>query len=101
MWCDGRCDVCGNDRKVAVASLPGMPVSVARCAACYQADAVPLWAAVANTVQIGGMANAADWWLDTVEATLSHLGISRDAFNKMVEEMNRDWDAQMVHDGEA
>lgn len=68
-------------------------MSVSRCSDCLNADAVPLWAAVANTVSIGGMEQAADWWRETVDATLAHLGVTRQAFDTMVTEMDRDWDA--------
>jgi hypothetical protein len=80
------CDVCEKNEALGVASLPGIPMSVATCRDCLRAGAIPLWAAVANTVCIGGMNESAPWWTEVVDATLTHLGVSREDFDAMVAE---------------
>jgi hypothetical protein len=69
-----------------VTSLPGIALSVARCVDCLEADAVPLWMAVANTVAIGGMVHAADWWREIVADTLAYLQVPVEDFDLMVAE---------------
>lgn len=89
-WVDPRtgqvvkCEVCNERDAIGVASIPGIPVSVAWCTICVRSGAIPYWAVVANTVICGGLDRMADWWQETVETTLTHLGKTREEFNRDV-----------------
>jgi hypothetical protein len=78
------CEVCNERPAVGVASIPGMPMSIAWCRECLASGAIPWWAAIAETACIGGLAHAADWWLDIVDATCRHLGRTRDELDAAV-----------------
>lgn len=58
----GKCDVCGQDKLVGVASLPFAAMSVAFCRDCLKNKAFPLWALHANAEMCGGYENCADWF---------------------------------------
>lgn len=77
------CEVCGARPAVGVAST-SIPYSAAYCAACAAIGADPYWVLVANTAGIGGMPNAAEHWHEQVRVTLTHLGISREQFDRDV-----------------
>lgn len=85
----GRCDVCTLIVPVMVTSMPGIAMSIARCNACRQADVIPLWAAVGNTVAIGGFDQATDWWKEYVQDTCEYLGVPMADFHVMVNESLR------------
>lgn len=89
---DLTCDVCNNEPAKGVASVPGVPVSVAYGEKCLAANAHPYGIVVANTALIGGYEHAAGWWRDMVDCTLSHLAIPRDKFNADVGEAMREVD---------
>lgn len=74
------CDVCEAEPTVGVASVPGVPISVAYCRKCLEANAHPWWVLVANTACMGGLQNADRWWVEMVEDTCRHLGQTRDLF---------------------
>jgi hypothetical protein len=78
------CGVCETNPAVGVCAIPGVPASDAFCSPCLRAGAIPMWAAVANTANLGGLDQAADWWVATVEATLKVVGVSRDEFETQV-----------------
>jgi hypothetical protein len=86
---DSRCDVCSEATTTFVSSLPGIPISVARCRDCLHAGAVPLAVAVATTADVGGMDRAAGWWVETVEVTLERLRVPRGDFDQMVSDCIR------------
>lgn len=90
------CEVCSTPAPVVVTSLPGLPITVARCVECIAADAIPLYMAVGTTVAIGGLDNAADWWCETVASTLEHLGVTQEMFDRAVRTADELWSAQMV-----
>lgn len=69
---------------VGVASIPGMPISVAYGRNCLAANAHPWWALVGNAAMIGGLDQAADWFRAMVEATCRHLGKTLADFNREV-----------------
>ncbi len=85
-WNVGVCEVCNAKTTVAVCSLPGIPMTIARCGGCYDADVIPLWIAVGNTALMGGMWNCADWWHEIVTDTLAYLGVNSADFTAMVEQ---------------
>lgn len=83
------CAVCGEEPAVGVAAIPGVPASDAYGARCLEANAHPMWALVANTALIGGLHEAADWWVDMVQDTLTHLGVSVETFEREVAEATK------------
>lgn len=90
----GKCDVCDTNEPVGVACVPGVPMSVAYCQACLQANAHPWWALVNTTAMCGGLDKMVDEWRFMVEDTCKHLGKSMAEFNadvvKSVEMLNED-----------
>ena len=58
----GKCDTCGKETLVGVASLPFAAMSVAFCRDCLVHNAFPLWAIHANVEMIGGYEHVADWF---------------------------------------
>lgn len=79
------CDVCGEHEEVGVASVPGVPMSVAYCTECLRANAHPYGIMVINTALIDGYDNASEWWQQMVDDTLAHLGKTREQFDRDVE----------------
>ena len=86
---DDKCDCCGKEKPVGVASLPGIPVSIAWCPKCLAADVIPYEYLVGNTAMIGNMEKAAPWWMELVDRTLAYFDIDRDKFNEDVEEASK------------
>jgi len=80
------CDVCGKNKAVGVACVPGVPASVAYCKGCLEANAHPLRILIGQTASLGGLQNCADWWVDMVNSTLGHLGKTLSWFNGEVKE---------------
>ncbi len=80
------CQVCGEDREVAVCTVPGVPYSASYCQECFDANAHPYYLVVSNTWAAGGYHKCAGWWQDLVDDTLEHLNISFQKFNKDVDE---------------
>ena len=77
------CDVCGKPA-IGVACIPGVPMSVAYCRECLEANAHPWWALVANTICINGLENADDGWKGMVYDTCKRLHKTLEEFNKEV-----------------
>lgn len=78
---DSRCECCEEVKPiVGVASIPGMPISIAWCRNCLESGAIPYWAAVANTAMCGGLDNCNDEWKKIVTDTLFYFGKSIDDF---------------------
>lgn len=91
-----KCDTC-REPAVGVASMPGVPASFAYCRQCLHANAHPYGMVVANTAMIGGVGQAAEWWLEIVHATLIRLGKDRMEFERDVTE---EMESQMREDGQ-
>lgn len=81
------CEVCNKNDSVGVAAIPGVPMSCAFCAECLEANAIPWWAAVANTACCGGLGNTAPWWRHIVFCTCNHLGKSLAEFTNEVNQL--------------
>lgn len=92
----GDCDVCKKEPAVGVACVPGMPVSVAYGRACLDANAHPYGLLVVNTALVGDYAKSAEWWQEMVDATLTHLGKSREQFDADVAESNAEFERDMA-----
>lgn len=49
-YVNGLCECCNQKKPlVGVACIPGIPMSIAWCRECLEADVIPYWAAVSNT----------------------------------------------------
>lgn len=83
------CNVCSKSKAKGVAAMPGVAGSFAYCKGCLEANAHPYPMIVINTALLGQypdagtdvLASTADWWIDMVECTLTHLEISREKFD--------------------
>ena len=81
----GKCDVCKAEGvPVGVSCVPGCPISAAYCMECLKADAHPWDILVANTVCIGGLENAAEYWKQMVDNTCKYLNKTIEQFNEEV-----------------
>lgn len=74
------CDCCNKEPAIGAAAVPGMPVTIAWCATCLNANVVPYSLAVVNTVRLGGVDNTAHWWQALVRRTLEYFGKTRAEF---------------------
>lgn len=96
------CEVCGDEPGVGVASIPGVPMSVAYGKRCLAANAHPYGIVVANTAMASGHPDweqgCAPWWKQIVHDTLAHLGKTREEFDADVArevEVMREYEAEM------
>jgi hypothetical protein len=80
----GTCETCGALTDLWIYALPGIPISVGNCRVCMETNSYPWTILVANTVAIGGMDHAADWWKDAVNVSLARLGKTRQEFYEAV-----------------
>ena len=80
-----QCQVCGEHRKTVACTVPGVPWSAAYCQECYDANAHPYHILVSNTWAVGGYDEADGWWQSMVDDTLTHLKITREQFDKDLE----------------
>jgi len=83
------CETCG-DQAVAVIAVPSVPYSAAYCQKCLEANAHPWQILVANTAAMGGLKQAAPFWLEMVKCTCKRLGRSLDEFKADVLEVMSD-----------
>ena len=74
-------------RSVGVFAVPGIPMSVAYCEKCLEADSHPIGLLIANTVCCGGWDNCADWWKEIVEHSLEYQGKTLEWFNGAVQKI--------------
>lgn len=79
------CDVCEKNLEIGVACVPGLPISVAYCQQCLNANAHPWWTLVAGTALNNGLENCADYWKKMVQDTCVHLGRTLEEFNQDVQ----------------
>lgn len=75
-----KCETCQHNNAIGVFCVPSIPYSAAYCDECLQANAHPWWLLVANTADIGGLEDAAPWWVSIVKATCHHLGRTLEQF---------------------
>lgn len=77
-------DLCGccHQQKpiVGVACIPGVPMSIAWCSDCLQADVIPYEIAVANTACCGGWSHCNPEWRQLVRTTLVYFNKSCSTF---------------------
>lgn len=90
---DGICDVCEKERPVAVASVSGVPISVAYCKECLASDAEPWWVLVGQVASLGGLHRCHPVAAEMVDATCRHLKRTRTEFNMAVWHAEREMQA--------
>jgi hypothetical protein len=91
------CECCKKNPSVGVASIPGIPMSIAWCTECLAAQVIPIWALSANTACAGGLEQSADWWKELVERTLKYFNKSLEEFNSLVAEDQKTLDAYYMN----
>lgn len=79
------CNVCRKNKAIGVASVPGVPISVAYCMDCLEAGAHPIGIMIANTACLGGLDRAAGYWKYMVYDSLYRIGKDLEWFNTEVE----------------
>lgn len=80
------CEVCKRNKAVGVAAVPMVPMSVAYCRECLEANSHPLHILIANTVCVGGLERASEGWKQMVMDSLKHQGKTLEWFNGQVQE---------------
>ena len=78
---DLTCQVCDKNKAVGVCCIPSVPVTVAYCSECLQANAHPWFILISNTACCGGLEHMADFWRKMVTDTCKHLNKTLDEFN--------------------
>lgn len=84
----GTCECCNAEPMKVMASVPGVPMSIAWGEKCLNAHIVPLWVAFAQATPAddGGPRRNVDrgmfdeWWLDWHDRTLAHFGVTDSEF---------------------
>lgn len=80
------CGCCEQEKPiVGVASVPGVPLSIAWCSDCLKSGAIPYDVAVANTACCGGLDQCNEAWRAIVDATLHYFKKSLDEFTADVQ----------------
>lgn len=75
------CDCCDKNPSVGVAAISFIPMSIAWCRTCLDADVIPYWAAIYNTAECGGLDQTTLEWQELVARTLKYFGKSLEQFN--------------------
>lgn len=68
----GLCDCCHENPAIGIAAVPGVPMSIAWCRTCLEAEVAPYEILVANTACCGGIEATAEWWSELVKRSLSY-----------------------------
>jgi hypothetical protein len=79
------CEVCHKRKSVGVASVPGVPMSVAYCRHCLLNDLQPMEVLIAHTACGGeSLATSISWWRLLVIHNLLEQGCTLQWFNSQV-----------------
>ncbi len=78
------CDACKENEALGVAAVPGVPMSVAYCRECLQANSHPMYVLIGNTACCGGLDNTVDEWQQMVMCSLHHQDKTLEWFNEEV-----------------
>lgn len=91
----GRCQCCRREPAIGVASIPGVPMSIAWCPTCLRAGVLPIDILAVTAAECGGdYEDMAEWWLDGYLApSLHHFNVTLDQFDAMVQQNIADWKA--------
>lgn len=89
---NGKCECCNEEKElIGVASIPFIPMSIAWCQDCINANVIPYWAAVANTACCDGLDNTNEEWKEWVKRTLKYFNKTdkefKDDVDKSIKEM--------------
>lgn len=80
------CDVCDKNEAIGTGCVPLVPITVAYCRECLEANAHPWDVLVANTACLDGLELANEMWREMVTDTCKHLGKTLEQFNAEVAE---------------
>ncbi len=80
------CEACNKNKAIGVAAVPGVPISVAYCKECLQANSHPMYVLVGNTACVGGLEYANEGWKQVVMDSLKHQSKTLEWFNEQVQE---------------
>jgi len=83
------CEVCNKNKAIGVASVPGVPLSVAYCKECLMANSHPMYVLIANTALCGKLENCNEWWRKIVMDSIKHQDKTLEWFNQEVELLKR------------
>lgn len=86
------CNVCNKNKAIGVAAVPGVPMSVAYCKGCLEANSHPMYVLIANTACVGGLEMANEGWKQMVVDSLKHQGRTLGWFNGQVRESIKSMD---------
>lgn len=101
------CQCCGNEPSVGVASIPGVPMSIAWGRKCLEAGVVPYDILVANSALgssgpvIERRPHWAEWWEEIIAVTLPYFGKTEEEFIAAVNAQNEEFDQMERRDAEA
>lgn len=82
-----QCQCCNKNESVGFAAVPGMPVTIAWCQECLNAEVTPYGILVFNVGTAGKVqsrddivAMFVDWYVDEIDRTLEYFDVSFDQF---------------------
>ena len=78
------CDVCNKNEALGVACIPYVPISVAFCQECLNANSYPLSILIANTACCNGIENCNEDWKNMIYDSLRHQNKTIEWFNEEV-----------------
>lgn len=78
------CEVCRKNEAKGVACVPAIPISVAYCQECLDANSHPLDLLIANTAMCGGFNETNEMWQEIVTDSLRNQGKTLEWFNEQV-----------------
>jgi len=80
------CNVCKTNKAIGVVAVPMVPMSVAYCRECLEANSHPMYILIANTACAGGLEHANEAWKKMVMDSLKHQDKTLEWFNEQVQE---------------
>lgn len=80
------CNVCKTNKAIGVVAVPGVPMSVAYCRECLEANSHPMYILIANTTCAGGLEHTIEEWKQMVMDSLKCQGKTLEWFNEQVQE---------------
>ena len=81
-----RCAVCAKTKPKHTVSLPGLARQLDVCDKCFEAQAVPLWYAVAQAALANGAEYMTDEGIEMCIAAMKYHNVTTEDFNDMVDD---------------
>lgn len=77
----GECECCHKNPAEVVATVPGIPVSIAWCVQCVSTGVVPMWVAEMWAGDVEGQpVRLADWCTELITLTLAYFEVDEPQF---------------------